>query len=78
MVILCRLATAVSAALLAALSLSVVVALVTVKANPFSALVPMMTLGLTGLWAARHGTFPPRAGMKRVPTSRRSDGRPGQ
>jgi hypothetical protein len=59
--------------LLGSLAASVVVAVVTVKANPFSALVPMLALGLVGLWAARHGTFPPRA---HVP--RRSDGRPGQ
>ena len=71
--------------LLGSLALSIVVAIATVRANPFSALVPMLTLGLTGLWAARHGTFPPRptssrrpgAGANRSP-ARRSDGRPGQ
>jgi hypothetical protein len=26
----------------------------------FAALAPMFGLGLTGLWGARHGTFPPR------------------
>jgi hypothetical protein len=71
--------------LLGSLALSVVIAIVTVKANPFSALVPMLTLGLTGLWAARHGTFPSRPAARgsrsprsRSPASRRSDGRPGQ
>jgi hypothetical protein len=63
--------------LLGSLAVAVVVAIATVKANPFGALVPMLPLGLAGLWAARHGTFPPRS---RVPSSlsRRSDGRPGQ
>jgi hypothetical protein len=46
--------------LFGSLAVSVVVAVVTVTANPFSALVPMLALGLAGLWAARHGTFPPR------------------
>ena len=46
--------------LMGSLAASVVIAIVTVKANPFSALVPMLALGLAGLWAARHGTFPPR------------------
>jgi hypothetical protein len=69
--------------LLASLAVSVVVAIVTVKANPFSALVPMLALGLPGLWAARHGTFPPRRTARgiagnRYAASRRSDGRPGQ
>ena len=69
--------------LLGSLSLSVVVAVVTVKANPFSALVPMLPLGLAGLWAARHGTFPPRRTVRgnrniRPVVSRRTDGRPGQ
>lgn len=66
--------------LLGALAVSVVVAVVTVKANPFSALVPMLALGLAGLWAARHGTFPPRrtVGNTSAYVSRRSDGRPGQ
>jgi hypothetical protein len=63
--------------LLGSLAVGIVVAIATVKANPFGALVPMLPLGLAGLWAARHGTFPPRS---RVPSSlsRRSDGRPGQ
>lgn len=70
--------------LMGSLTVSVVVAIATVKANPFSALVPMLALGLPGLWGARHGTFPPRRrtarGMSgsRPVVSRRSDGRPGQ
>lgn len=37
-----------------------VVAIATVKWTPFSFLVPMLPVGLAGMWAARHGTFPPR------------------
>jgi hypothetical protein len=66
--------------LLGSLTVAVVVAVVTVKANPFSALVPMLALGLAGLWSARHGTFPPRriARGNRPVVSRRTNGRPGQ
>ena len=77
--------------LMGSLAVSVAVAIATVKANPFSALVPMLALGLPGLWGARHGTFPPRRAPRRVGASssravtdvrsvvsRRSDGRPGQ
>jgi hypothetical protein len=66
--------------LMGSLAVAVVVAIATVKENPFGALVPMLALGLPGLWAARHGTFPPRAGFDRASTSapRRSDGRPRQ
>lgn len=51
--------------LLAALGVQVVVGLATAAARPYTslaagALVPMWGLGLCGLWAARHGTFPPR------------------
>jgi len=51
--------------LLAALAVQVVVGLATAGARPYTslaagALVPMWALGLCGLWAARHGTFPPR------------------
>lgn len=51
--------------LLGALGVEVVVALATSIARPYTSLatgtlVPMYGLGLCGLWAARHGTFPPR------------------
>lgn len=39
---------------------SLVIAAVTAAAEPFGVLVPMLPLALVGLWAARHGTFPPR------------------
>jgi hypothetical protein len=77
--------------LLGSLTVACVIAVGTVKTDPFSALVPMLSLGLAGMWAARHGTFPPRpiARTNTVPidirssqaqarASRRSDGRPGQ
>jgi hypothetical protein len=34
--------------------------------EPFGVLVPMLPIGLAGVWAARYGTFPPR-----LPTPRR-------
>ena len=37
-----------------------VVAMATVVWTPFSFLVPMLPVGLAGMWAARYGTFPPR------------------
>ena len=46
--------------LLGAFGLSIVVALATAWFNPFAVLVPMLPLGLAGLWGARHGTYPPR------------------
>jgi hypothetical protein len=32
----------------------------TVAWEPFGVLVPMLPIGLAGVWAARYGTFPPR------------------
>ena len=49
--------------LLGALGVQVVVALATAAAGPqlaFGVLVPVLGLGLCGLWAAAAGTFPPR------------------
>ncbi len=48
--------------LFAALGVSIVVAAATAAADPFGVLVPMLSLGLVGLWAARYGDFPPRPG----------------
>ena len=53
-------------ALLGAFAVQVVVALASASIRPFTALafgilVPVYGLGLAGLWAAHHGTFPPRA-----------------
>jgi len=43
-----------------ALAASVVIAGATGTADAFGILVPMLPIGLIGLWGARHGTFPPR------------------
>ena len=56
---------AVRRSLLAALAVQVVVGLATAAARPYTSLaagvlVPMWGLGLCGMWAARHATFPPR------------------
>ncbi|MBM3671694.1 MAG: hypothetical protein FJW86_05885 [Actinobacteria bacterium] len=45
-----------------ALAVNVVIAIGTTASEPFGALVPMLSLGLVGLWAARYGRFPPRPG----------------
>ena len=41
-----------------------VITAVTASANPFGVLVPMLPVGLIGLWGARHGTFGPRPGLE--------------
>lgn len=46
--------------LFGALGACLLVTVGTAAADPFGVLVPMLPLGLVGLWAARHGTFPPR------------------
>ena len=46
--------------LFGALGVSVVVAAATGFRAPAGFLVPMLPLGLAGMWAARHGTFPAR------------------
>jgi hypothetical protein len=56
---------AIRRSLLGGLAVEVVVALATAATRPYSplafgVLVPVYGLGLTGLWAARHGRFPAR------------------
>ena len=51
---------------LAMFGVCALVAAATVVWAPFGVLVPMLPVGLAGVWAARHGTFPPR-----LPTTRR-------
>src|SRR5215813_2015151 len=67
--------------LFGALGVCIAVTAVTAVAEPFGVLVPMLPLGLIGLWGARHGVFPPR----RVPGAAgdatgdgRSSGRAGE
>jgi len=57
--------------LLGATAVCVVVALATAWANPFSVLVPMLTLGLAALWGARHGKYPARRSPAAVRGARR-------
>jgi len=57
--------SAVRRSLLGAFAVEVVAALVTAGARPYTSLaagvlVPMYGLALCGLWAARHGAFPPQ------------------
>jgi len=47
--------------LFASLAVDVAIVAVTAWQAPFGVLVPMLPVGLIGLWGARHGTFPPRA-----------------
>ena len=52
--------------LLGSLAAQVAIAVTAAALRPFTSLaaailVPVLGLGLTGLWGARHGTFPPRS-----------------
>jgi hypothetical protein len=47
--------------LYSALAVCVAIAAATAAANPFGVLVPMLPLGLVGVWGARHGRYPPRS-----------------
>jgi hypothetical protein len=60
--------------LFGALGVCLVITAATAAAEPFGVLVPMLPLGLVGLWGARHGTFPPRSDLKGA-TTRRVNGR---
>ncbi len=71
--------------LFGALAASIAVAAGTAASNPFGVLVPMLPLGFNGLWAARHGVFPPRPvrddrrrGETVASPGRRRGGRPGE
>jgi hypothetical protein len=66
--------------LFGALGVCIAVTAVTAVAEPFGVLVPMLPLGLIGLWGARHGVFPPRRvqGAAGDTTERRSSGRAGE
>lgn len=62
--------------LLGSLGVSLAIAAATAAHNPFGVLVPMLPLAFAGLWAARHGTFPPR-GANVTAGERRTSGRAG-
>ena len=58
---------------LLSLGVTVVVAATTAFVNPFAVLVPMLPLGLSGVWGARHGVYPPRPARRgSVPVGRGS------
>jgi hypothetical protein len=38
----------------------ILVVAATAAPNPAAVLVPMLPMGLVGLWGARHGVYPPR------------------
>ena len=48
--------------LFGALAVCLAITVATAAADPFGVLVPLLPLGLVGLWGARHGEYPPRAG----------------
>jgi len=62
----------VQAHLLGAAGACTVIAVATATAAPFGVLVPMLSLGLVGLWGARYGKYPPRA--RRDAPERRASG----
>jgi hypothetical protein len=68
--------------LFGSLGVCIAVTATTAAAEPFGILVPMLPLGLLGLWGALHGVFPPRrtpdAATRDVKGTRRSSGRAGE
>jgi len=64
--------------LFGSLAVCLAVTAVTAAPEPFGVLVPMLPLGLIGLWGARHGSFPPRRMPDSATSERRSSGRAGQ
>jgi hypothetical protein len=64
--------------LFGSLAVCLAVTAATAAAEPFGVLVPMLPLGLAGLWGARHGTYPPRPAAGAATGGRRSSGRAGQ
>ena len=67
--------------LFGSLAVCIAVTAATAAAEPFGILVPMLPLGLLGLWGARHGVFPPRRmpdATTRDKGARRSSGRAGE
>ena len=67
--------------LFGSLAVCLAVTAATALAEPFGVLVPMLPLGLLGLWGARHGVFPPRRmpdAATRDKGARRSSGRAGE
>jgi hypothetical protein len=63
--------------LYASCALCVVITAVTAKVEPFGVLVPMLPIGLVGLWGAKYGTFPLRTDVE-VPVRPLRPDRPSQ
>jgi hypothetical protein len=59
-----RVPKGVRAQLFSSVGVCLVITAVTASADPFGVLVPMLPVGLIGLWGARHGVFPPRPGFE--------------
>jgi hypothetical protein len=51
--------------LFSSVGVCLVITAVTVSADPFGVLVPMLSIGLVGLWGARHGEFERRRDVER-------------
>lgn len=56
--------------LLGSLAACLAVTVVTASAEPFGVLVPVWPMTVCGMWAARHGTFPPIPEPSREPRRR--------
>ena len=54
----------VRAQLFSSVGVCLVITAATASANPFGVLVPMLPVGLVGLWGAKHGVFGIRAGFE--------------
>jgi hypothetical protein len=72
--------------LFSSVGVCLVITALTAAADPFGVLVPMLPVGLVGLWGARHGVFPLRPGFEpevrplrrqRPEPRKRSEGRSG-
>ncbi len=64
--------------LFGSLAVCLAVTAVTAAPEPFGVLVPMLPLGLIGLWGACHGSFPPRRMPDPAARERKSSGRAGK
>jgi hypothetical protein len=59
-----RVPKGVRAQLFSAVAVCLVITALTASADPFGVLVPMLPMGLIGLWGARNGVFPLRPGFE--------------
>jgi len=59
-----RVPKGIRAQLFSSFGVCLLITALTASADPFGVLVPMLPLGLIGLWGARHGVFGPRPGFE--------------